>query len=82
MHANAATLDASELQPGAILPENTAAAIPIRTVYPHMGEADAPSRGASKARQLKLLLKKNYYVSKRNLFATTVISPASLVCNP
>jgi hypothetical protein len=36
-----------------------------------MGEANAP-RGATKARQLSLLLKKNFFVSKRNVFATTV----------
>jgi hypothetical protein len=36
-----------------------------------MGEVHA-ARGATKARQLKLLLKKNFFVSKRNIFATTV----------
>ena len=36
-----------------------------------MGEINAP-RGATKARQLSLLLKKNFFVSKRNVFATTV----------
>ena len=38
-----------------------------------MGEINAP-RGATKARQLHLLLKKNFFVSKRNIFATTVRS--------
>ena len=49
-------------------------AIRVAASPPHpsrMGEVHA-ARGATKARQLKLLLKKNFFVSKRNIFATTV----------
>lgn len=61
----------TELQPE----ENQRGAIRVAASPPShpspMGEMDA-SRGATKMRQIKLLLKKNFFVSKRNIFATTV----------